>query len=41
MKVRMAVFQLKGSALRWWKTLLPHLIMAVEDASWELFEERF
>ena len=23
MKVRMAVFQLKGSALLWWKTLLP------------------
>jgi hypothetical protein len=41
MKVRMAVFPLKGSALRWWKTLLPQLIMAVEDVSWELFEERF
>jgi hypothetical protein len=41
MKVRMAVFQLKGSALLWWKTLLPQLNMAVEDVSWELFEERF
>jgi hypothetical protein len=41
MKVRMAVFQLKGSALLWWKTLLPQLNMAVEDESWELFEERF
>jgi hypothetical protein len=41
MKVRMAVFQLKGSALLWWKTLLPQLNMAVEDVSWELFEEWF
>jgi hypothetical protein len=41
MKVRMAVFQLKGSALLWWKVLLPQLNMAVEDVSWELFEERF
>ena len=41
MKVRMAVFQLKGSTLLWWKTLLPQLNMAVEDVSWELFEERF
>jgi hypothetical protein len=40
-KVRMAVFQLKGSALLWWKTLLPQLNMAVEDMSWELFEEWF
>jgi hypothetical protein len=41
MKVRMAVFQLKGSALLWWKMLLPQLNMVVEDVSWELFEERF
>jgi hypothetical protein len=41
MKVRMAVFQLKGSALLWWKTLLSQLNMIVEDVSWELFEERF
>jgi hypothetical protein len=41
MKVHMAVFQLKGSALLWWKTLLPQLNMVVEDVSWELFEERF
>jgi hypothetical protein len=41
MKVRMAVFQLKGSALLWWKTLQTQLNMAVEDVSWELFEERF
>jgi hypothetical protein len=41
MKVRMVVFQLKGSTLLWWKTLLPQLNMAVEDVSWELFEERF
>jgi hypothetical protein len=41
MKVRMAVFQLKGSALLWWKMLLSQLNMAIEDVSWELFEERF
>jgi hypothetical protein len=41
MKVCMVVFQLKGSALLWWKTLLPQLNMAIEDVSWELFEERF
>jgi hypothetical protein len=35
MKVRMAVFQMKGSALLWWKTLLPQLNMAIEDVSWE------
>jgi hypothetical protein len=40
-KVRMAVFPLKGSALLWWKTLLPQLNMAIEYVSWELFEERF
>ena len=37
----MVVFQLKGSALLWWKMLLPQLNMAVEDVSWELIEERF
>jgi hypothetical protein len=41
MKVQMAVFQLKGSSLIWWKMLLPQLNMEVEDMSWELFEERF
>jgi hypothetical protein len=41
MKVRMVVFQLKGSALLWWKTLLPQLNMTVEDVSWEMFEEWF
>jgi hypothetical protein len=41
MKVYMAVFQLKGSALLWWKMLLPQLDMVIEDVSWELFEERF
>ena len=41
MKVRMAVFQLKGSALLWWKMLLPQLNMVIEDVSWELFDERF
>jgi hypothetical protein len=41
MKARMAIFKLKGSALLWWKTLLPQLNMVVKDVSWELFEERF
>jgi hypothetical protein len=41
MKVRMAVFQLKGSALLWWKMLLPQLDMVVEEVSWEMFEEKF
>jgi hypothetical protein len=41
MKVHMAVFQLKGNTLLWWKVLLLQLNMAVEDVSWELFEERF
>jgi hypothetical protein len=41
MKVCIAVFQLKGSVLLWWKTLLPQLNMVVEDVSWELFEEWF
>jgi len=41
MKVCMVVFHLKGSALIWWKTLLPQLNMAIKDVSWELFEERF
>jgi hypothetical protein len=39
MKVYMVVFQLKESALLWWKTLLPQLNMVIEDVSWELFEE--
>jgi hypothetical protein len=41
MKVCREVFQMKGSALLWWKTLLPQLNMAVEDMSWELFKEQF
>jgi hypothetical protein len=41
MKVCMEVFQLKGSALLSWKTLLPQLNMVFEDVSWEMFEERF
>jgi hypothetical protein len=41
MKVCMAVFQLKGSSLLWWKTLLPQLNMVVKDVSWELLKEQF
>jgi hypothetical protein len=41
MKVHMAVFQLKGSTLLWWKMLLLQLSVDVEDVSWELFEELF
>jgi hypothetical protein len=40
-KLCMTVFQLKGSDLLWWKTLLPQLNMVVEDVSWQLFEELF
>ena len=39
MKFCMAIFQLKGSGLLWWKTLLPQLNMVIEDVSWELFKE--
>ena len=41
MKVHMVVFQVKVSALLWWKTLLPQLNTVVGDVSWELFEEWF
>jgi hypothetical protein len=41
MNVRMEVFQLKGSALLWSKTLMLQLNMVVKDVSWELFEEWF
>jgi hypothetical protein len=41
LKVHMAVFQLKGSALLWWKTLLSQLNLIIEDVSRELFEEWF
>ena len=41
MKFCIVVFQLKGSSLLWWKTLLPQMNMVVEDVSWELFEEQF
>ena len=33
MKVRMAVFQLKGSALLWWEMLLSQLNLIIEDVS--------
>jgi hypothetical protein len=41
MKVCMVVFKLKGSSHLWWKMLLPPLNMAIDDVSWELFEEWF
>jgi hypothetical protein len=41
MKVHMAVLQLKGITLLWWKMLLPQLNMAFKDVSRELFEEWF
>jgi len=40
-KVCMAVFQLKGSSLLWWKMILPQLNMVVKDVSWNLIEEWF
>jgi hypothetical protein len=41
MKVQIAVFQLKGSTLLWWKMLLPQVNMVLKDLSWEMFKERF
>jgi hypothetical protein len=41
MKLYIAVFQLKGKYLLWWKTLLPQLNMVVEDVSWDFLEELF
>jgi hypothetical protein len=38
MKVWMKVFQLKGSSLILWNTLLPQINMVVEYFSWDLFE---
>jgi hypothetical protein len=33
MKVYMEVFQLKGSVILWWNTLLPELSMVIENVS--------
>eukprot|EP00253_Pinus_taeda_P018041 PITA_18041 len=41
MKAKMGIFQLKGSALLWWKTLLTQLGMDISEVTWELFEEKF
>eukprot|EP00253_Pinus_taeda_P015998 PITA_15998 len=41
MKAKMGIFQLKGSALLWWKTLLTQLGMDRSEVTWELFEEKF
>jgi hypothetical protein len=41
MKVCMEVFQLKDSALLWWKKLLPQLNIVIKEVSWELFKEQF
>eukprot|EP00253_Pinus_taeda_P020359 PITA_20359 len=41
MKAKMGIFQLKGSALLWWKTLLTQLGMDISKVTWELFEEKF
>jgi hypothetical protein len=40
-KVCMGIFKLKGSALLWWKILLPHLGMDISKIYWKLFEENF
>ena len=37
----MAILQLKGSTLLWWKALLLQLGIEITEVSWEIFEERF
>jgi hypothetical protein len=34
-------YSTKGSALLWWKMLLPQLNMVIEAVLWEQFEEWF
>ena len=41
LKVTMDVFQLKGSALLWWKTLFSQLGKVISELMRELFEEKF
>jgi len=36
----MGIFQLKGKALLWWKTLLTQLGMDISKVTWDLFKEK-
>jgi hypothetical protein len=40
-KVKIAIFQLRDSALNWWGNLERQLHLTPDTVSWELFEERF
>jgi hypothetical protein len=40
-KAKIAIFQLRDSALNWWGNLERQLHLTPNTVSWELFEERF
>ena len=40
-KAKIAIFQLRDSALNWWGNLERQLHLTPDSVSWELFEERF
>jgi hypothetical protein len=40
-KAKIAIFQLRDSALNWWGNLERQLHLTPDTVSWELFEERF
>jgi hypothetical protein len=40
-KAKIAIFQLRDSALNWWGNLERQLYLTPDTVSWELFEERF
>jgi hypothetical protein len=40
-KAKIAIFQLRNSALNWWGNLERQLHLTPDTVSWELFEERF
>jgi hypothetical protein len=40
-KAKIAIFQLRDSALNWWGNLERQLHLTADIVSWKLFEERF
>ena len=40
-KAKIAIFQLRDSALNWWGKLERQLHLTLDTVSWELFKERF
>ena len=40
-KAKIAIFQLRDSALNWWGNLERQLHLTLDIVTWELFEERF